>query len=70
MLLPDSPQVYAFTRASRQSELLVVVNVSSDPAEVGVDAAWAGTELVIGTHPGGEPFRLRPWEARVHRRRA
>jgi oligo-1,6-glucosidase len=70
MLLPDSPQVYAFTRASGQGELLVVVNVSSDPAAVEVDAAWAGTELVIGTHPGGEPFQLRPWEARVHRRRA
>jgi len=70
MLLSESPQVYAFTRAWEQDELLVVVNVSSEPADVEVDAAWTGTELVLGTHPGGGPLRLRPWEARVHRRRA
>jgi hypothetical protein len=54
MLLPESPQVYAFTRASEQDELLVVVNVSSEPADVEVDAAWTGTELVLGTHPAAD----------------
>jgi oligo-1,6-glucosidase len=68
MLMVDSPQVYAFTRAWQGTELLVVVNVSGRHAVVDVDPDWAASDLVLGTHAAGDPLRLRPWEARVHRR--
>jgi oligo-1,6-glucosidase len=74
MLLEDDPRVYAFTRAHEGTELLVVVNVSGEPASAaGVPgaAAWAGAELVLTNaepEPGG--LELGAWEARVYRRAA
>lgn len=76
MLLPEDEQVYAFTRALDGDTLLVVVNVSGEERAVDLGDAWplAGDggwgELVLGTHAdAGEPTTLRPWEARVLRRR-
>lgn len=78
MLLPDDEQVYAFTRRWADQELLVVVNVSSDPAQVVLDlgAAWAGADLVLGgpdpdlpaAQARGGRLALQPWEFRVLRR--
>ncbi|MGH3467457.1 MAG: DUF3459 domain-containing protein, partial [Thermocrispum sp.] len=71
MLLPHDEQVYAFTRRHEDVELLVVVNVSGDPAAPDVpDAAgWAQAELVLANLPAPEPgLTLAPWEARVYRR--
>ena len=72
MLLEDDPQVYAFTREFEGTELLVLVNVSGEPASAGgiPDAgAWAGAELVLTNVQERDqtPF-LQPWEARVYRR--
>ena len=75
MLLPDDPHVYAFTRRHGDVELLVLVNVSGDEAAVEFPdlADWSRSDLLLGTVPdaGGLtwPVLLRPWEARVHRRR-
>ncbi|WHP18510.1 alpha-glucosidase [Cellulomonas sp. ES6] len=76
MLLPQDEQVYAFTRTLAGDALLVVVNVSGRDASVDLGDDWPaapdGTwgELVLGTHDEpGEPTVLRPWEARVVRRR-
>ncbi|MEN1975283.1 glycoside hydrolase family 13 protein [Cellulomonas sp. P4] len=76
MLLPQDEQVYAFTRTLGDDALLVVVNVSGRDASVDLGDDWPaapdGTwgELVLGTHDEpGEPTVLRPWEARVVRRR-
>jgi oligo-1,6-glucosidase len=67
MLLPDHPQVYAFTRRLGDTELLVMVNVSSDPADTPLDdlAPWRDADVVLG-----EPYRttMTPWEYRVLRR--
>jgi oligo-1,6-glucosidase len=72
MLLEDDPRVYAFTRALGGTELLVVVNVSGEPASAaGIpDAdAWAGAELVLtNAEPEPQGLELGPWEARVYRR--
>jgi len=72
MLLEDDPHVYAFTRALEGTELLVVVNVSGEPASAaGIpDAeAWAGAELVLtNAEPEPQGLELGPWEARVYRR--
>lgn len=77
MLLPDDEQVYAFTRSLDGDALLVVVNVSGQERAVDLAGAWPVTadggwgDLVLGTHADpGEPAVLRPWEARVVRRRA
>ncbi len=83
MVLPDDETVYAFTRRLDGVELLVVGNFSGDDAVAAVpDAvAWAGAELLLGNLAHPEPAAdataagtaaaivLRPWEARVYRRR-
>ena len=73
LLLPDHPQVYAFTRSAPEQQYLILLNFS------GQDAAlpWpvAGTpldaELLLGNlGADAEPaldLKLRPWEARVYR---
>jgi oligo-1,6-glucosidase len=68
MLLPEHPEVYAFTRSLEGDVLLVACNLSRAPQPLGellpeaVDA-----ELVLGNLPVGDPAALRPWEARVLR---
>ncbi len=70
MLLPDDEQVYAFTRALGDVELLVLANVSGQPASVPVPDGWHGSEVLLGNVDGEAPGgagELRPWEARVHK---
>jgi oligo-1,6-glucosidase len=78
MLLADDPHVYAFTRQHGGTQLLVVGNFGGEEVAAPVPgaASWAGEELVLGNHRGpapdgdGDPhLLLRPWEARVYRRR-
>ena len=64
MLLPDDPRVYAFTRRLDAVELLVLCNVSADPAPVDLPG-WDGARHLIGT---GGTTDLGPWESRVLRR--
>jgi oligo-1,6-glucosidase len=70
MLLPEDRQVYAFTRRLETTELLVLCNVSGDPAPVELSdpAPWAAAELLLGTHGTAGTGTLRPWESRVLRR--
>jgi oligo-1,6-glucosidase len=68
MLLPDSDDVYAFTRSLGGTTLLVVCNVSRTPYDLASLLPQAlGAELVLGNLPGGSVAELRPWEARVLR---
>jgi oligo-1,6-glucosidase len=69
MLLEDDPRVYAFTRRLEDVELLVLANFSGEHAPAGVDPAWADAELLLGNLPDAPDLTLRPWEARVVRRR-
>jgi oligo-1,6-glucosidase len=64
MLLADYAQVYAFTRRLDDVELLVLGNVSGEPAELPLAADG---ELLLSNYPDVAPG-LRPWEARVYRR--
>ena len=72
MLLEDDPRLYAFTREFEGTELLVLVNVSGEPASAaGIpDAdAWAAAELVLtNAEPEPRVLELGAWEARVYRR--
>jgi oligo-1,6-glucosidase len=65
MLWPSDPQVYAFTRRLDDVELLVVANLSGEPAAPDL-SAWADAELVLANCAPGDG--LAPWEARVYRR--
>ena len=73
MRLPDAERVYAFTRRLGDVELFVLGNFSGSSVEVPEAAEWAACELVLGNCPApASPAAhggLRPWEARVYRRR-
>ena len=67
MLLPDSDDVYAFTRSLDGETLLVVCNLSATTYPLGELLPEAlGAELVLGNLPDAGP-QLRAWEARVLR---
>lgn len=72
MLLAADPNVYAYVRMWKGTELLVLANFSgeSQPLELD-DSTWLSAELVLGNWPApgsGEAATLRPWESRVYRR--
>ena len=76
MLAPDDEHVYAFTRRLDDVELLVLVNVGDGERAVGDvlprEAPWpddAEVLLANWADPPGPGVPLRPWEARVYRRR-
>jgi oligo-1,6-glucosidase len=72
MLLSDDERVYAFLRRHEGVELLVVANVSGEPASAAAvpDAdAWAAAELLVtNVAAPARGLELEPWEARVYRR--
>ena len=72
LLLPDDPDLWAFTRSLQGGPgLLVVANCSGHSRAVPTElAAWAEAEVVLGNYADvPDSGELRPWEARVLRRR-
>ncbi|WP_209306407.1 alpha-glucosidase [Blastococcus sp. CT_GayMR19] len=68
MLLPDHPEVYAFTRSLDDVVLLVVCNLSRTLQPLAEQLPEArDADLVLGNLQGVDPAVLRPWEARVLR---
>jgi oligo-1,6-glucosidase len=69
LLLPDHPQVWAFTRTLGDRALLVLANCSSAPAaiEPGSVPDLSGSEVLLPTHDASSDLLLRPWESRIHR---
>jgi len=67
MLLAEHPQVYAFLRRLADTEMLVMVNVSSTTVRAEVDdpQRWRAAEVVLGT---AYDESMQPWEFRVLRR--
>jgi oligo-1,6-glucosidase len=72
LLLPDDPQVWAFTRTLGSEVWLVLANCSS--AAVRVDASAVpdleGAGVLVPTHAGRTGLDLLPWESRIHRLRS
>jgi len=48
--------------------LLVLANLSGEPADSGVLPEWTGAETVLTNVPDGGQQLLQPWEARILRR--
>jgi oligo-1,6-glucosidase len=73
LLLPDHPQVWAFTRTlgtpAGDSVLLVLANCSSAPVtlEPGAVPALEGSHVLLPTHCSSYSSTLQPWESRLHR---
>jgi oligo-1,6-glucosidase len=74
MLLPEDPQVYAFTRRLGAVELLVLANFSGEQVKAALPdlPEWDRAELLLGNLPDSPAAPasspLRPWEARILRR--
>ena len=73
LLLPDHPQLYAYTRSLGRQVLLVVCNFSGAAPHFGWPDALPGgsIQLLIGNWPVADTapeagFDLRPWEARAY----
>lgn len=72
LLLPDDPDVYAFTRSLGEDRLVVAGNFRGDARMVDLGVDLRGASLVIGNLPEtavptSGPITLRPWEAVVLR---
>ena len=74
MLLPEHPQLYAYLRTLGNDQVLVVANLSDQPADAAElpDAeAWLAVERVLDSGPDDVATSvLGPWAARVRRRTA
>jgi oligo-1,6-glucosidase len=74
LLLPDDEQLYAFTRTLDSTSLLVVANLSDDPADAtglpGAEA-WQDAAILLASGPADpSSWVLPPWAAWVRRRTA
>jgi oligo-1,6-glucosidase len=74
LLLPEHPQIYAFTRTLDADRLLVILNFSAEAPvfELPAGLPAAGPQLLLANYPvEPEPnirrLTLRPFEARVYR---
>ncbi|WP_085368785.1 alpha-glucosidase [Leifsonia sp. NCR5] len=70
MVLPEHPQVFAYTRTLGQRQLLVLVNLTGEQADYELPDAqvWAGATTVLSNLPdarGGVTGTLAPWQALV-----
>jgi oligo-1,6-glucosidase len=73
LLLPDHPEIYAYTRTWGEQRLLVILNMTANTPTFALPATVTYTqhELLIGNYPVAEAaaprqVTLRPYEARVY----
>ncbi len=73
MVLPEHPTVFAYTRTLADGQLLVLANLSGEPAEYPLAdvPGWDDAALVLGNIPDAVPAadgHLTPWQAQVFTR--
>jgi len=68
LLLPDSEQIWAFTRSLDNSILVVIANCSSAPTVVPAEALpdLGRAQLLLATHAATGTLQLQPWESRIY----
>jgi oligo-1,6-glucosidase len=71
-LMAEDPQIWAYTRTTRDGKLLVIANCGRDPRTVEIGREWIGADLLLGNLPG-TPARststsldLAGWDARIY----
>ena len=64
LLLPDDPQLYAYTRTLGREKLLCVCNLTGRPASFDLPAEWEGAQVLIAVDqpPRGRRVTLAPWD--------
>lgn len=64
LLLPDDPQLYAYTRTLGGEKLLCVCNLTGRPASFDLPAKWEGAQVLIAVDqpPRGRRVTLAPWD--------
>lgn len=64
LLLPDHPQIYAYTRTLGQQKLLCVCNLTGRPAACTLPDGFADAQILacVGPQPHGTAVTLGPWE--------
>lgn len=66
LILPDHPQLFAYTRQWEGKKLLVVCNLTGKAAEAALPGEFAGGRLLISNYSDTnmtQNMALRPWEA-------
>jgi hypothetical protein len=73
-LLPDHPEIYAYTRTLGDQRLLVILNMTANTPAFALppEVTFTRAELLIGNYAGrdslaAQGLTLRPYEARVYR---
>jgi oligo-1,6-glucosidase len=68
LLLPDSEQIWAFTRTVDDQVIVVAGNCSSTPVELPGDSLpdLGRARLLLATHGDTGSLRLEPWESRIY----
>jgi oligo-1,6-glucosidase len=68
LLLPESEQIWAFTRTLDDQVLVVAANCSSAPVEMPRDALpdLNRARLLVATHGNTGSLHMEPWESRIY----
>lgn len=70
LVLETHQQIYAYTRTLNEQKLLIICNLTKEPAQYIYDNGIQGFEdLLLSNYPKGHSnnFQLSPFEARVYR---
>ncbi|WP_273853956.1 glycoside hydrolase family 13 protein [Guptibacillus spartinae] len=71
LLLEEDPQIYAYTRTMEEDAVLVVTNLSIEPAVFNTKLKLEPTQLLLNNYPVAREVNdsivLKPYEARVYR---
>lgn len=74
LLLPDHPQIYVYTRTIGKEKVVILVNLTDQPANINEDLPFAVTSsqlllanIEVAHHDSVKKIQLKPFEARVYR---
>jgi oligo-1,6-glucosidase len=71
-LMAEDPQIWAYTRATLNTKLLVIANCGRQPRTVEIGREWIAAELLLGNLPDAPAtsmstsLDLAGWDARIY----
>ncbi len=63
LLMEDDEQIFAYTRTTEESEMLVCVNFTGTPAACLLLGEWKDAQVLIHNYDGDVPEEMKPYEA-------